>query len=200
MCMLWTALGACVCPSSSTRALEPRKLFVVSKGVLDSTHGIFDFKCVGFLIPNTLEIKNLKLGVWKHLNTLVIWIFINMPDLHGVQTLCLKSQISCQGLWNLGQQGAEKEENLSHASGIFPGARDMVKGWPSLVFHRLSPGRLQGDPWFSPGVSPRDLEWSSSKCRRPYRMMSQRPSTLMSQRPYLGTCCYGLWSVLQQAF
>jgi hypothetical protein len=58
--MLWTALGACVCPSS-TRALAPRKLFVLSKGVLDSTHGIYDFKRVGFLIPNTLEIKNLKL-------------------------------------------------------------------------------------------------------------------------------------------
>ncbi len=36
-----------------------------------------------------------------------------------------------KNLMLLGHQGEKNEGNLSHASGIFPEARDMVKGWPS---------------------------------------------------------------------
>ncbi len=74
----------------------------------------------------------------------------------------------------LGQQGGEKLRESISCQWNIPWGKGYGQRTALLVFHRLSPGRLQGDPWFSPGVSPRDLEWSSSKCRRPYTMMSQR--------------------------
>jgi hypothetical protein len=62
------------------------KQFLIQDGIFDFEQGVFDSE-------HTWNAKLEILAwnwVWKHLNISYIWIFMNMPDLHRVQSLSLE--------------------------------------------------------------------------------------------------------------